>query len=202
VAGLVHTGPVTDDPTPDLRTQRQRMEAGDLYVVDNEIAAMHQRAVALTEAYNTTPTADPTRRRKILGDLLGGVGPDVEVRAPFQCDYGTYIRIGDRTFVNFGLVALDVMPITIGDDVQIGPNVQLLTATHPLDPALRRARWEAGEPITIGDNVWLGGGVIVLPGVTIGKDAVVGAGAVVTRAVPPGAVAVGNPARVIRTVDR
>jgi len=178
------------------------MEAGDLYIVDDEIAAMHRRAAALTEAYNATPAADPARRHAILGDLLGGVGTGVEVRAPFRCDYGTYIRIGARTFVNFGLVALDVMPITIGDDVQIGPNVQLLTATHPLDPALRRARWEAGEPITIGDNVWLGGGVIVLPGVTIGEDAVVGAGAVVTRAVPPGAVAVGNPARVIRTVDR
>ncbi|HEX7460360.1 MAG TPA: sugar O-acetyltransferase [Acidimicrobiales bacterium] len=193
---------MTDDPTPDLRTPRQRMEAGDRYVVDDEIAAMHRRAVALTEAYNATPAADPTRRRALLDQLLGAVGPDVEVRAPFHCDYGTYIRIGTRTFVNFGLVALDVMPITIGDDVQIGPNVQLLTATHPLDPALRRARWEAGDPITIGDNVWLGGGVIVLPGVTIGEDAVVGAGAVVTRAVPPGAVAVGNPARVIRTVDR
>ena len=178
------------------------MEAGDRYVVDDEIAAMHRRAVSLTEAYNATPAADPTRRGALLDQLLGAVGPDVEVRAPFHCDYGTYIRIGARTFVNFGLVALDVMPITIGDDVQIGPNVQLLTATHPLDPALRRARWEAGEPITIGDNVWLGGGVIVLPGVSIGEDAVVGAGAVVTRAVPPGAVAVGNPARVIRSVDR
>ena len=178
------------------------MEAGDHYVVDDEIAAMHRRAVALTEAYNATPAADATRRGALLDELLGAVGPGVEVRAPFHCDYGAYIRVGARTFVNFGLVALDVMPITIGDDVQIGPNVQLLTATHPLDPTLRRARWEAGAPITIGDNAWLGGGAIVLPGVTIGEDAVVGAGAVVTRAVPPGAVAVGNPARVIRTVDR
>lgn len=199
---MVHTGPVTDELSPDIRSPRQRMEAGDPYVVDDEIAALHQRAVALTEAYNATPSVDRADRRRILDDLLGAVGPDVEVRAPFHCDYGTYIRLGARTFVNFGLVALDVLPITVGDDVQIGPNVQLLTATHPLDPARRRAGWEAGEPITIGDNAWLGGGAIVLPGVTIGEDAVVGAGAVVTRDVPPGAVVVGTPARVIRTVDR
>jgi maltose O-acetyltransferase len=101
-------------------------------------------------------------------------------------------------FANVGLVALDVAPIRIGDDAQIGPNVQLLTPTHPLDPDLRRARWEAAEPIAIGANVWLGGGAIVLPGVTIGADAVVGAGAVVTRDVPARAVMVGNPARVLR----
>jgi maltose O-acetyltransferase len=175
------------------------MEAGDLYVVDDEIAAMHERAVELTEAFNVMPAADTTGRRSILEELLGAIGPGTELRAPVHCDYGTNLRIGARTFVNFGLVALDVGPITIGDDVQIGPNVQLLTATHPLDAGLRRGKWEAAEPITIGDNVWLGGGVIVLPGVTIGGDAVVGAGSVVTRDVPAGVVAVGNPARVVRT---
>ena len=174
------------------------MEAGALYVVDDEIAAMHQRAVALCASYNATPAADPSGRRTILDELLGALGPDVEVRAPFHCDYGTYIELGARSFVNFGLVVLDAAPVTIGDDVQIGPNVQLLTATHPLDPDLRRARWESADPIAIGDNVWLGGGVIVLPGVTIGADAVVGAGSVVTRPVPAGAVVVGNPARVMR----
>ena len=103
-------------------------------------------------------------------------------------------------FANFGLVALDVAPIRIGDDVQIGPNVQLLTPTHPLDPGLRRAKWEAAEPIEIGANAWLGGGAIVLPGVTIGENSVVGAGAVVTRDVPSDVVVVGNPARVIRSL--
>jgi maltose O-acetyltransferase len=107
--------------------------------------------------------------------------------------------VGTRTFINFGLMALDVAPITIGDDVQIGPNVQLLTPTHPMDPDLRRAKWEAAEPITLADNVWLGGGVIVLPGVTVGANTVVGAGAVVTRDLPGDVVAVGNPARIIRT---
>jgi len=121
------------------------------------------------------------------------------IRPPFHCDYGTQIRIGSGTFVNFGLVALDPGPITIGNDVQIGPGVQLLTATHPLDADLRRAGWEAAEPVVVGDNVWLGGGVIVVPGVSIGEGTVVGAGAVVTRDLPAGVVAVGNPARVIRS---
>jgi maltose O-acetyltransferase len=192
---------VTDDPVPDDRTPLERMEAGDLYFVDHQIAAMHQRAAVLCQSFNATPAADPVGRRRILDELLGGVGPDTEVRAPFFCDYGTYLRIGARTFVNFGLVALDVAPIVIGDDVQIGPNVQLLTATHPVDPGLRRGKWEAGEAISIGDNVWLGGGAIVLAGVTIGDDTVVGAGAVVTRDLPARVVAVGNPARVIRTID-
>ena len=119
-------------------------------------------------------------------------------RMPFFCDYGTQLRIGARTFANFNLVALDVAPITIGEDVQIGPNVQLLTATHPLDAEPRRKKLESGRPIAIADNVWLGGGVIVCPGVSIGADTVVGAGAVVTRDLPARVLAVGNPARVVR----
>ena len=122
------------------------------------------------------------------------------LRPPFYCDYGTQIRIGARTFVNFNLVALDVSSIVIGEDVQIGPNVQLLTPTHPLEPEPRRAKIEAAKPIVIGDNVWLGGGVIVCPGVTIGENTVVGAGAVVTKNLPSNVVAVGNPARVTRTL--
>jgi maltose O-acetyltransferase len=121
-----------------------------------------------------------------------------EIRPPFYCDYGSQVSMGARSFANFGLVALDPAPIVIGDDVQIGPNVQLLTPTHPVDPDQRRAGWEAAAPITIADNVWLGGGVIVLPGVTIGADTVVGAGSVVARDLPAGVVAVGNPARAIR----
>ena len=168
---------------------------GDLYVVDDEIAALHLRAVTLTEAFNATPAADAGVRRRILEELVGAIGVDTEVRAPLRCDYGTNIRLGARVFVNFGLVVLDVAEVTIGDDVQIGPNVQLLSATHPLDPGLRRAKWESARPIVVGDNAWLGGGVIVLPGVTVGRDAVVGAGSVVTRDVPDGAVVAGNPAR-------
>ncbi len=120
---------------------------------------------------------------------------------PAPCASAPPLWLRARTFANFGLVALDVAPITIGDDVQIGPNVQLLTPTHPVEPGPRRDRWEAARPITIGDNVWLGGGVIVLPGVTIGTNTVVGAGTVVTKDLPANVVAVGNPARVVRTVD-
>jgi maltose O-acetyltransferase len=117
---------------------------------------------------------------------------------PVFFDYGRNTTIGDRSFLNCGAVILDCGPVDIGDDVQIGPNVQLLTPTHPLDPAERRAGWEAQKPVKISRGVWLGGGVIVCPGVTIGEDAVVGAGAVVTRDVPAGVLAAGNPSRVIR----
>ncbi len=175
------------------------MLAGDLYRADEpELIAAHLRAVTLVEALNTTPPGNLEERRRILVELLGAFGEDSTVRPPLVCDYGSYLHIGARTFVNFGLVALDAAPITIGDDVQIGPNVQLLTPTHPIDAQLRRDKWEAAEPIHVGDNVWLGGGAIVLPGVSIGENTVVGAGSVVTKDLPAGVVAVGNPARIIR----
>jgi maltose O-acetyltransferase len=175
------------------------MLAGDRYRADDpHLLAEHRRAVVLTEAYNATSVADQEERARILAELLGTVGEGTEVRAPLYVDYGYQLSIGARTFVNFGLVALDVARIVIGDDVQIGPNVQLLTPTHPLEPHARRDKWESAQPITVGDNVWLGGGVIVCPGVTIGEDTVVGAGSVVTHDLPPGVLAVGTPARVIR----
>jgi maltose O-acetyltransferase len=177
------------------------MLAGDLYLADDpELTLEQERARRLQHAFNTTHPDDEGPGRQVLSELLGALGDGTVIRPPFYCDYGYNIRIGARTFANFGLVALDVAAITIGDDVQIGPNVQLLTPTHPLDAEQRRAKWEAAEPITIGDNVWLGGGAIVLPGVTIGPDTVIGAGAVVTRDIQPGVVAVGNPARVIRAL--
>jgi len=183
----------------DSRSHYERMVAGEPYVADDpRIEEALLRARRLEERYNRSSIDEPVERRALLEELLGALGDDVEIRPPFHVDYGSNIRIGARTFVNFGLVALDVAPITIGEDVQIGPNVQLLTPTHPLDAELRRAKWEGAEPIVIGDNVWLGGGVIVLPGVTIGANTVVGAGAVVARNLPPDVVAVGNPARVIR----
>lgn len=178
------------------------MTAGERYRSDDpEILAAHHRAVRLVDRYNHSSVDDPEERRRILSELLGGFGAGSVVRPPLACDYGSLIRIGAHCFVNFGLVALDPAPITIGDHVQIGPNVQLLTATHPLDPDLRRAGWEAAGPITLGDNVWLGGGAIVLAGVTVGDDTVVGAGAVVTRDLPARVVAAGAPARIIRRLD-
>ncbi|MBA9002747.1 maltose O-acetyltransferase [Actinomadura cellulosilytica] len=189
-------------PDSDGRSMRERMLAGDPYIADDpELAELGLRAMDLMEAFNATPARDPRERRRLLTELLGAIGEGTEIRPPLRVDYGGHLRIGARSFANFGLVALDVAPITIGDDVQIGPNVQLLTPTHPVDPEPRRAKWEAAEPITIGDNVWLGGGAIVLAGVTIGENTVVGAGAVVTRDLPANVVAVGSPARVIRTIE-
>ena len=185
----------------DTRSQRERMLAGDLYIAgDPELARESRRAAELVRAYNLSPR-DRATRSSILAELLGSFGEDSEIRPPFYCDYGYQTYIGARTFLNFGVVALDVARITIGDDVQIGPRVQLLTPTHPVDAELRRAKWEAAEPIAIGDNVWLGGGVIVCPGVTIVDDTVVAAGAVVTRDLPAGVVAAGVPARVMREVQ-
>ncbi len=187
---------------PGNQSMRERMLAGEWYLADDpEIAEELTTAAELLAMYNTTAARDGPRRRQLLEQLLGFVGEGSEIRPPLYVDYGTRIRLGARCFANFGLVALDVAPITIGDDVQIGPNVQLLTPTHPVDPESRRAKWEAAEPITIGDNVWLGGGVIVLPGVAIGHDTVVGAGSVVSRDLPANVVAVGSPARVVRSVD-
>ena len=187
-----------DDP----RSHRERMLAGDLYIADDpDNAALAQRAVQLADAYHQAFVADPEAARGLLTELLGHLGEGAVVKPPLFVDYGENIHIGARTFINYQLTALDPVSITIGQDCQIGPNVQLLTPTHPLEPQPRRDKLEAAEPIVIGDNVWLGGGVIVCPGVTIGDNSVVGAGAVVTKAVPPNSLAVGNPARVIRQLD-
>ncbi|MFD9441535.1 sugar O-acetyltransferase [Streptomyces sp. NPDC060006] len=191
----------TDHFAQDPRSNLERMMAGDLYIADDpEIARRQQQAVRLAARYQTAYVEDADAARPILAELLGFVGPEVHVRPPLHVDYGSNITIGARTFVNYNLTALDVAAITIGEDCQIGPNVQLLTPTHPLEPQPRRDKLEAARPITIGDNVWLGAGAIVLPGVSIGDNSVIGAGAVVTKDVPAGVVAVGNPARPVRTL--
>jgi maltose O-acetyltransferase len=184
----------------DPRSQRERMLAGDWYVPDDELSALSDRAQQLSQRYAEVWLTDPAAAHEVLDELLGSLGEHTVIRPPLYVDYGTGIHVGARTFVNFGLVAADVAEITIGDDVQIGPNVQLLTPVHPVEPEPRRNKLEAAKPISIGDNVWLGGGVIVCPGVTIGENTVVGAGAVVPRDLPANVVAVGNPARVIREI--
>lgn len=177
------------------------MLAGDLYIADDPVLEQeYRRAMSLIERFNSSSAEEPELRRGLLRELLGGFGEDSEIRPPMYCDYGYQTHIGARTFANFGLTALDVAAIRVGDDVQFGPNVQLLTPTHPLDADLRRQKWEAAKPITIEDNAWIGGGAIVLGGVVVGENAVVGAGAVVTRDVPPNTVAVGNPARISRSL--
>jgi maltose O-acetyltransferase len=179
---------------------KERMFRGQLYLVDEELEAEQARAQALLERYNATRHAEQDLRERLLREILAEVGEGVVVRPPFRCDYGSNITIGARTFVNFDCVLLDVAPIRIGANCQLATRVQLLTATHPIDPEPRRLGWESAEPITIGDNVWLGGGAIVCPGVTIGDDTVVGAGAVVTRDLPRGVVALGVPATVAREI--
>jgi maltose O-acetyltransferase len=178
----------------------ERMLRGQLYLAgDPDSRARYVRVQEHLARFNAVPPAGPAERHGLLGQMLRSVGEGVTVRSPFFCEYGE-IRIGDRTFVNFDAIMLDVCAISIGADCQIGPRVQLLTPAHPIDPELRRIGWEYGAPITIEDNVWLGGGVIVCPGVRIGRDTVVGAGAVVTRDLPSGVVAAGTPARVLREI--
>ncbi len=193
---------MTDYFAGDPRSNRERMLAGDDYIADDpESIALHLRAMRLADAYTRAVLADPDTARPVLDDLLGSVGEGTSITPPLFVDYGENIHIGARTFVNYNLTALDVADIRIGDDCQIGPNVQLLTPTHPIDPQRRKDKLEAARPITLGDNVWLGGGVIVCPGVTIGDNSVIGAGAVVTRDVPANVIAVGNPARVLRSIE-
>jgi maltose O-acetyltransferase len=177
------------------------MLRGALYLADDPaLKADHARAQDLLERYNATRHSQQDERDRLLRRLFGAIGDGVVVKPAFRCDYGTPITIGAGTFVNYDCVMLDVAPITIGAACQIASRVQLLTATHPIDPGPRRRGWESARPITLGDNVWLGGGVIVCPGVSIGDDTVVGAGAVVTRNLPAGVVAFGAPARVHRQI--
>lgn len=181
------------------RTMAQRMDAGEWYIADDpELADRNRRAMDLMDAYNATRVHQLETRAQILRDLLGEVGEGVEIRPPFLVDYGTNISVGARTFANFNFTVLDVAKVVIGEDCQFGPGVQLLTPVHPIAPTPRREKWEGAQPITIEDNVWLGGGVIVNPGVTIGENSIVGSGAVVTRDIPAGVIAVGSPARVLR----
>ena len=150
---------------PDGRSQRERMLAGELYIADDpQLAADNLRALILTRQFNASDPADAQARLVLLRELLGSLGEGTEIRPPLYCDYGYQTHVGARTFVNFGVVLLDVAAIRIGDEVQVGPNVQFLTPTHPVEAEPRRAKWEAAMPISVGDNVWLGGGVIICPG--------------------------------------
>jgi maltose O-acetyltransferase len=173
------------------------MLAGQLYdASDPELTAERRRCRLLLRRFNDSDDED--ERDAILRELCADVGEGAFVQPPLYCDYGWNISIGARTFVNYGLVALDVTTISIGERCQIGPGVQLLAATHPVDPELRRSGAENAAPISIGPNVWLGGATVVCPGVTIGESTTIGAGSVVTKDIPGGVVAAGNPCRVIR----
>jgi maltose O-acetyltransferase len=185
-----------------MRSEKEKMLAGELYrAVGPELAADQSRADRLLRTYNATGMDESGRRLAILKELLGSIADDAVVRPPLYCDYGFNIHIGAGVFLNYGCVLLDVVRIDIGDGCKIGPYVQILTPDHPRDPALRTQRLESGKPIRLGRNVWIGGGAIVLPGVTVGDDAIIGAGSVVTRDVARGVTVMGSPAR-SRTKER
>lgn len=180
--------------------QKDRMLRGDLYRDnDPELVAERRHCQRLLDRFNVTTADEAGQRRSLLVELLGGIGEGSWIMPRFQCDYGSLITLGANSFLNYDAILMDCAPITIGDDVSVGPRAQLLTALHPMeDHELRRQRFETAAPIAIGDNAWLGGGVIVCAGVTVGANTVIGAGSVVTRDVPSGVFAAGNPCRVIR----
>ncbi|MBB5863668.1 sugar O-acetyltransferase [Xanthomonas sp. 3058] len=180
-----------------MRTEKQKMLAGELYnAADVELQADQAAAADWMARYNATLAQPPAQRHALLVERLAAVGEGAVIRPPFHCDYGYNIRLGAGVFLNFNCVILDICEVSIGEGTQVGPAVQFYAADHPRDAAGRASGLEFGRPIHVGRNVWIGGGAIILPGVSIGDDALIGAGAVVTRDVPAGATALGNPARV------
>ena len=184
-----------------MRSEREKMLAGELYdPLDPELVAARERARDLCQALNATPEGEQDARRAIVRQLFAAGGDTVWMQPPFFCDYGVHIELGERVFFNFNCVVLDVCLVRIGDYSLFGPNVQIYTPMHPFDAALRRKQ-EFGKPVTIGADVWVGGGAIILPGVRIGSRSVIGAGSVVTRDIPDDVFAAGNPCRVIREIS-
>ena len=181
-------------------TEREKMIAGQLYdPLDAELSTARERARDLCQLLNATRESDREARRDLLRRVFAKGGDTVWMQPPFFCDYGSNIELGERVFFNFNCVVLDVCPVRVGDFTLFGPAVQIYTPMHPLDPVLRRSQ-EYGKPVTIGSDVWVGGGALILPGVTIGSRTVIGAGSVVTRDIPESVFAAGNPCRVIRSL--
>lgn len=183
-------------------TQRERMEAGKLYDPgDESILSEQSRYQGKLYEYNTLKPEEEGRRQQLLKEMLGSVGEDTVIQAPFYANWGgKHVHMGSRVYANFNLTMVDDGTITIGDSVMIGPNVTIATAGHPIQPELRRNGLQYNADVHIGNNVWLGAGAVILPGVTVGDDTVIGAGSVVTRDIPPGVVAAGNPCRVMREI--
>ncbi|WP_136602424.1 sugar O-acetyltransferase [Salinigranum halophilum] len=185
-----------------MQSEKEKMLAGELYdAADPELVADRESARALTRWYNETGPDQADRRETLIGELFGTVGEDVAVEPPFRCDYGYNIHVDDGFYANFGCVFLDVCEITVGRNCLLGPGVHVYTATHPLDAATRIEGPEYGKPVSIGDDVWVGGRAVVNPGVTVGDRAIVASGAVVTADVPSDVVVRGNPADVVKELD-
>src|SRR5205807_3518232 len=191
-------GEAEDEEVGPMSTEKEKRLAGELYdPLDPELVRARDHARDLCQDLNATRERDQDTRRSILKQLFGQGGESVWMQPPFFCDYGTNILLGERVFFNFNCVVLDVCVVKIGDFTLFGPAVQIYTATHPMNAALRRQQ-EFGKPVEIGSDVWVGGGAVICPGVKIGSKTVIGAGSVVTRDIPDGVLAAGNPCRVIR----
>jgi maltose O-acetyltransferase len=183
-----------------MPTEREKMLAGELYnALDPELVVLNERSKTFCRELNALREDQKDEKRQILKSLFGTGGETAWIIPPFFCDYGANIHLGERVFFNFNCIVLDVCPVKIGDFTLFGPAVQIYAATHPMDVATRR-KLEYGKPIEIGADVWVGGGAIICPGVTIGSKSVIGAGSVVTRDIPAGVFAAGNPCRVIREI--
>lgn len=183
-------------------TEREKMLAGQVYMAtDPDLITELNRVKDLCWKYNQLQPTLLKERNEMLRQMLGKADEDTFINQPFLCDYGKHIRVGKRFFANFNLVILDEAYVTIGDDCFIGPNVGIYTACHSTDPVERNTRQEWALPVTIGNNVWIGGGVQILPGVRIGDNVTIGAGSVVVKDIPANSVAVGNPARVVKKLD-
>lgn len=181
------------------KTEKQKMLAGELYrSTDPELVAERRNARRLTRLYNATTEQESEQRVQILRELFGTVGSTLEIEPPFYCDYGYNIHAGEGFYMNFGCVILDCCSVHIGDNVLCAPSVQIYTATHPTDPEIRLSGLELAAPVRIGNNVWIGGGAIICPGVTVGDHATIAAGSVVVKNIPARVVAGGNPCRIIR----
>jgi len=184
-----------------MASQKERMLRGELYDPrDPELVAARLAARLRLRAYNDSPPGDVALRDRLLRELIPHAGANVWIEPPFQCDYGGNIALGDDFYCNFDCVILDIAPVVFGRNVLLGPAVQVYAATHPLSAAARRTGLELGAPVSVGDDVWIGGGSIVCPGVRIGARSVIGAGSVVTRDIPDDVLAVGNPCRVVRAI--
>lgn len=182
-------------------TEKEKMLAGEIYDACNPELLEELNAVkVLCQQYNQLLPTDFAARNKMLQQMLGQADADTFINQPFYCDYGKQIRVGKRFFANFCLTILDEAPVTFGDDCFVGPNVSIYTACHSTNPVERNTRQEWAKPVTIGNNVWIGGSVTILAGVTIGDNCTIGAGSVVTRDIPANSVAIGNPARVVKQV--
>lgn len=183
-------------------TEKEKMLSGELYdSSDPVLTAERYEARILFQKINNLTDKDKAFRDKLFYDLFGVAGKELWIEPPFFCDYGYNIKVGDKVFMNYNCCILDVMEVTMGDRVLLGPNVQIYTATHPMDVKTRSTWLEFAKPVSIGNDVWIGGGAIICPGVSIGNGVVIGAGAVVTRGVPDNVFVGGNPAKVIKKID-